>query len=279
MSAPFQRVGIVGVGLIGGSVALATRRAHPATHLVGLDTGRELDLAHVVDRRARSLGELADADLILVSVPVADLARTLGALAEAAPAALVTDVCSTKRTAMAEARKAGLKAFIGGHPMAGSERAGLESARPDLFDKRPWLLVRGSAGLDHEERLKTFVASLGAAPHWLEADEHDRTVAYVSHLPQMLAAALMNTGEAGVPATGPIAAGRAFREMTRLASSPSAMWTSVLADNADFVREALEAFLRQLPDAASAPGDWVREALASSGQARERWCASDPPTE
>jgi prephenate dehydrogenase len=267
----FGRLGIVGVGLIGGSVALAARRRCPEVTIVGFEPSVSVDISGVVDERASSLRDLANADLIVVCAPVASMADTLGEIAHTATAALVTDVSSTKRSVMAAAAGAGLRSFVGGHPMAGSERPGLEAARADLFEGRPWLLVNGSAERSLADRLDHFVRALGAVPRWMEADVHDRTVAYVSHLPQILAAALMNAADGNVGDLGPLTAGNAFGEMTRLASSPVAMWESVLEDNADFVGEALAALQRELPDRSSSPGDWVKNALPRSGEARARW--------
>jgi prephenate dehydrogenase len=272
----FDRIGIAGVGLIGGSIALAARRALPGVSILGFDPDAAGAAARVVDRVVPSLADLRDTDLIVVSVPVDGIRSTLEALGRTSTEALVTDVGSTKRSVMAAAT--GLRAFVGGHPMAGSERAGLDSARADLFVDRPWLLVRGSAAAVDEARLDQFVRTLGARPRWITADEHDRVVAYVSHLPQILAAALMNAADRAVAGTGPEVAGRAFAEMTRLASSPPAMWASVLGDNADFAGEALAAVIAALPRDPARLADWIRDALAESGHARDRWRqAADRP--
>jgi prephenate dehydrogenase len=108
----------------------------------------------------------------------------------------------------------------------------------------------------------------------MPADVHDRTVAYVSHLPQVVAAALMNAADRAVAATGPHVAGNAFAEMTRLASSPPEMWQGICAENADFLTEALRTFLEQLPEGRGlSDGTWVAEALTQSGVARDRWRA------
>jgi prephenate dehydrogenase len=269
--APFARIGIVGVGLIGGSVALAVRHKLPAATIVGLDRGDRKDLQQVVDQIVERVQDLADADLIVVCVPLTEMARTLEEIARTNTRAIVTDVSSTKRGTMAAAAASGLRSFVGGHPMAGSERPGLDAARRDLFEGRPWLLVRGPADDAASARVEAFVESLGARPRWMDAEEHDRTVAYISHLPQIIAAALMNTAEIGAPLAGPETAGNAFGEMTRLASSPSAMWQRVLAENGDFVAEALDVFRQQLPLAPDTFGDWAAEALGRSGAARSRW--------
>lgn len=269
--APFHQIGIAGLGLIGGSIALATRRILPNVSIVGFDPGEDPAIGAVVDERVDALEGLAAADLIVVCSPLAKVPEVLQALARTRTTALVTDVGSTKRMVMAAALHAGLQHFVGGHPMAGSEEAGLKAARSDLFAGRPWLLVRGAAGEAAERRLTQFVEHLGGIPRWMEAHDHDRTVAYVSHLPQLVAAALMTAADGAVSASGPDVAGKAFTEMTRLASSPAAMWETVLRENADFVREALDRFCAELPPAGAALGEWAKTALDQSGHARTRW--------
>lgn len=267
----FRRVGILGIGLIGGSIALAIRRSYPSVTLVGCDPHATTDVARIVDELVSSVDDLGFCDLVFVAVPAAELSRSLEAIARTSTTAVVTDVGSTKRRVMAAAAQADLKAFVGGHPMAGSERPGFSAAKADLFEGRPWLLVGGSAGAEAREALAAFLAGLGAVTRWMEADEHDRTVAYVSHLPQLVAAALMNAADRAVADDGPSVAGGAFSEMTRLASSPSGMWTSVFGDNADYVQEALETFKKLLPAESESPGDWAKTALEQSGEARARW--------
>jgi len=139
----------------------------------------------------------------------------MATIATSGTEALVTDVGSTKRRVMRAAQEAGLPSFVGGHPMAGGERPGWAEARADLFEDRPWLLVGGSAPSHLAERFEAFVHALGARPRWTAADAHDRTVAYVSHLPQLLAAALLNAADAATADDGPDIAGKAFAEMTR----------------------------------------------------------------
>jgi prephenate dehydrogenase len=271
--APFERIGIIGTGLIGGSIAIAARRQWPAIRVMGTPS-RQCELpAGMLDRTVSDIVELAaEVDLVILGVPVTVMPDMMQTLARAGTTAVVTDVGSTKRGVVTAARDAGLRRFIGGHPMAGGERSGAAEARSDLFVGKPWLLVEGSAPPEDAVRLEVFVRALGAVPRWMSADLHDRTVAYVSHLPQVVAAALMNAAEQAVGATGPHVAGNAFAEMTRLASSPAAMWQGICAENADFVGEALRAFLEQLPDDRGlADGTWTHEALERSGVARDRW--------
>jgi prephenate dehydrogenase len=274
VAAPFRRLGVVGLGLIGGSIALAARAAWPDIEVLGSDDPARLDEA--IHRRVVAGGGAIDAlaacDLIVLAVPLAAMDEVFGAVAALDTQAIVTDVGSTKRRVMAAARAAGVRRFVGGHPMAGGERPGLDQARADLFVDRPWLLVRATAGEADGARVERFVEGLGANAAWMDADRHDRTVAYVSHLPQVLGAALMATADNGLREEGAVAAGPAFAEMTRLASSPADMWRRVLAENADYVAEALREFARTLPvEADLQSGAWVSDVLPRAGDARRRW--------
>jgi len=273
--APFARIGIVGTGLIGGSVALATRRVWPDVQVIGTPSRSGPLPEGMVDRVTTDIAGIAsDSDLIVLAMPVTAMPAVMRTIAASGSSAVVTDVGSTKRGVMTAARDAGLAAFVGGHPMAGGERPGAAEARADLFVGRPWLLVEGTASGEDGARLEAFARGLGAVTRWMPADLHDRTVAYVSHLPQIVASALMNAADAAVDATGPDVAGNAFAEMTRLASSPADMWQGICAENADFVAEALRTFLAQLPQGPDlAAGTWVPDALSRSGSARERWRA------
>lgn len=268
--APFTRIGVVGLGLIGGSIALRARAAWPASTVVGFDRPEQLADAiarSAVHEGADSLAALSQScDCLVLAAPLRATIELLPALAGAATRTVVTDVGSTKRQVMEAARA--LPAFVGGHPMAGSERSGLEHARAELFEGRPWLLVRGAAPQDACDRVETFVNGLGASPRWIAADEHDRAVAYLSHLPQVVAVALMNAarntlGDETIAAVS----GRAFAEMTRLADSPPEMWQSVLGFNADYVDEALREFAACLPDSPTlAGGEWVRDAFVRAAR-------------
>jgi prephenate dehydrogenase len=270
--APFGRVGIVGLGLIGGSIALAARRAWPRATVTGFDqtsATREAARPHTptVDR----LTDLDGSDLVVLAVPLAAMPASMAAVADFARPCVVTDVGSTKRDVIAAARAAGLIGFVGGHPMAGSERGGLDQARPDLFAGRPWLLVADDREADAARRIERFVSGLGAVPRWTDPDTHDRTVAYLSHLPQVVAVALMNAAGGALDNGEFAAGGRAFDEMTRLASSPPDLWDAILSQNADFVAEALRRFVASLPaEGDLEDGTWVREHFQRAAAARAR---------
>ena len=239
---PFRRVCVVGVGLLGGSVALGLRRSFPGLTVVGVDragTAVQAHAAGLLDVAAASLDEgLQGADLVVLATPVRSIQQLLGEVASrAGEEVLVTDVGSTKRSICATAAElpAGSPAFVGGHPMAGRARGGWQQASADLLTDAPWILCPvGPEGWEHIGSLELLVEGLGALPLRMEPDAHDRTVARLSHLPQLLAMALMELGAAeDLRAAGP-----AFRDMTRLAGSSSALWEDILATNADEVRAA-----------------------------------------
>jgi prephenate dehydrogenase len=162
---------------------------------------------------------------------------------------VVTDVGSTKRLITAAAARAGLPNFVGGHPMAGGERSGLQHARADLFEGRPWLLVADHGPTAAVDLVERFARGLGASPRRIDAATHDRFMAYVSHVPQLVASALMSAAGQRCGLTGLLASGPAFGEMTRVAGSSYDAWRGTLATNADFVAEALEALVGRLPSA------------------------------
>lgn len=246
---PFARVALVGVGLIGGSIALAARRRWPDATLIGVDRPAVLTAAReraVVDDTRSSVSDLRDVDLIVLAVPVPAIIEALEVIGRAGLPAVVTDTGSTKRRIVEAATRAGVHSFVGGHPMAGRERGGLDNASADLFSGRPWLLVPPATPDDALRRVTTFVRELGSIPHDVDADTHDRTMAYVSHLPQLMSTALMvRVGEA-VGEPGLAQAGRGLTDMTRLAASPSDVWQGILATNADYVAEAADALAADL---------------------------------
>jgi prephenate dehydrogenase len=272
--APFSRIGIVGLGLIGGSVALATRRAWPGTTIVGFDQDTataEQALRRTVNRTVGNLSDLDGCDLMLFAVPVAAMIELLPGLSRFSHPCVVTDVGSTKRQVMDVAAAAGLDAFVGGHPMAGNERGGLDHATPDLFNRRPWLLVARDERSEAAKRVEQFVSALGAVPHWMEAHDHDRAIAFVSHLPQIVSVAIMNAAAGALDPRGLAAGGRAFDEMTRLASSPSDLWEGILTRNADYVAEALAAFMKNLPTGENlADAGWIKDTFDRAAAARAK---------
>jgi prephenate dehydrogenase len=257
-----MRVALLGVGQIGGSIARALRAGTGGSPGVDRivawspsgDGPRAALGAGVIDAVAGSLGEAVDgSDLIVLGAPpldCLDLIEALGALRDrAAPGALFTDVASTKDRIVAAASRASLP-FVGGHPMAGTEGIGFGASRADLFRGRPWVVVPGATSpADGVERVEALARTCGADPLRLDAATHDRAVAAISHVPLVVAAALVEavigSGE------GPdrpdwalesrLAAG-GWASMTRVALGSPEMSAGIAATNA----EAIAAGLRDL---------------------------------
>jgi prephenate dehydrogenase len=254
---PFNRLAIVGLGLIGGSIALAVRERWSSTLITAVD--RPPVLAHAsssgaIDRAAHSVAEIGPVDLVILAAPVRQNVELLPqVMSGLSGGAIVTDVGGTKRDiASAAAALPSGSAFIGGHPIGGAERGGFGFARPDLFRGKPWIFTPGGGGsLDPPaalDKLFDFVRGLGARPATMNADDHDRVMAYVSHLPQLTASVLMEVvGRAASP-DGLRFAGRGLTDSTRLASSPASVWRDICAANADDIGPALDALIARLTE-------------------------------
>jgi prephenate dehydrogenase len=235
---------IVGLGLIGTSIALATRRRQPDATIVGVDRDDVIGHPRITETFTGAttvLSAVAAADLIFLAAPVEAILELLPKIRAIAPSARVTDTGSTKRAIVRAARAAGAGNFVGGHPMAGSDRSGPDAARADLFDARSWFLVGDQPAASD---VGSIVRMLGATPVFMADDgsEHDAVMAAVSHLPQIVVSALMARVGESVGREGLAFAGSGLRDATRLAGSESSVWESVLATNAD----ALEPLLRAL---------------------------------
>jgi prephenate dehydrogenase len=263
----FDKIGIVGLGLIGGSIALAARQLWPKALVIGVDNKDVLETAmrlHAIDVAADDLIVLAEADIVILAAPVKTNIALLADLDDnIRQPAVVTDTGSTKREIVAAARSLPARfTFIGGHPLAGAAHGGLEHARPDLFSGRPWLLTpdsrpegrpddergRSEAHGEGIDKLTDFVTALGAVPRMMDAQAHDRLLAFLSHLPQLTASALMQVVGDAVGQDGLSLAGRGLADTTRLASSPPDIWRDIAATNADEIGAALDALIGRLQD-------------------------------
>jgi prephenate dehydrogenase len=249
----FPKVGIVGLGLIGGSIALAARQLWPTSLVIGVDNKDVLETAmrlHAIDVAADDPYVLAEADLVILAAPVKQNIELLGALDDSVTQpAIVTDVGSTKRAIVDAARSLPPKfTFIGGHPLGGAAKSGLENARPDLFAGRPWLLTPSTEGGEAIVKLSAFVTALGAQPRVVDVATHDRLLAYLSHLPQLTASALMKVVGDAVGAPGLTLSGKGLADTTRLASSPPEIWCDIAATNADEIGPALDVLIAVLQD-------------------------------
>jgi prephenate dehydrogenase len=248
----FQRIGIVGLGLIGGSIALAARELWPTSLVIAVDNKDVLETAmrlHAIDVAADDMIVLAEADIVVLAAPAKQNIALLNVLDENVRLpAVVTDTTSTKREIVAAAR--GLPSrftFVGGHPLGGAAKGGLEHARADLFRGRPWFLTPTGDGAGSAlEKLMAFVRALGAEPRLIGVEEHDRLLAFLSHLPQITVSALMQVVGDAVGVDGLALAGRGLADTTRLASSPADIWKDIAATNADQIGPALETLIEVL---------------------------------
>jgi prephenate dehydrogenase len=241
-----MRIAVLGLGLIGGSIGMAARR-RAGVPVRGYDPdpaagARALELG-AVDELADALpAAVAGTDVVFVAAPVGALPGAVAsALAAAGPDCVVTDVGSTKR---AIAQAGADERFIGGHPLAGAESAGVEHARPDLFEGATWYLTPAegnTAGVLYE-RLHRLLGTLGARPVAIDAETHDRVMASVSHLPHVLANLLVAqaAGRLGGEESGRLpAVGPSFRDATRVAGSNTAIWTDIYRSNAGALLDAI----------------------------------------
>jgi prephenate dehydrogenase len=262
---PFQHIAIAGFGLIGGSIALAIRERWPSARIVAID--RPPVLAHAagsgaIDRAASTVADFQGSDLLILAAPVQQNVRLLTeAAAHLDEGAVITDVGGTKREIVSASRQLKERAtFVGGHPIGGAERGGFAFARADLFRNRPWIFTPEDTGRGPAlERLFAFVQGLGARPVTMNAEEHDRLMAFLSHLPQLVASVLMETVGRAAGRDGLRLAGRGLVDTTRLASSPAEIWREVCSSNADDIGLALDAVIERLQQlrAGLAPGDTV----------------------
>ena len=263
-----NRIAILGPGLIGGSIALALRRlggSHVTLWARRPEAVSEVIAAGCADAATADLAAaVKDADLVVLCVPVGAMPALAAALALAIRSdCVVTDVGSVKGPVVAELRPLfrGHGRFVGSHPMAGSEHTGLAAARTDLFDGTTCIVTpepdTDAAALGD---VREFWKSIGCRVIDLPAAEHDECVALVSHLPHLLAATLMNT-VAQKNAHAFRVVGPGFRDTTRVASGPPAMWREILRENSAAVLPAIDALIAKLAD--------FRQTLALAGDGQE----------
>lgn len=233
-----MRIGIVGLGLIGGSLALALRDRHEVIAYDPAGTG--------TFGSAGTLAGLLPADIVVIATPLDVVVPTLAALVSLAGSTVLLDVGSVKRDVARYAATAPPGArIVGGHPMAGSTGTGLAAARADLFRDRPFLLVPTARSDDAAMALAGDLArAAGAVPTVVSAEIHDRAVAMLSGVPLLISRALATAGADVADLAGP-----GFRDMTRLAATPRPLADAMLAGNAEEIRRALAAFRTALGDA------------------------------
>jgi prephenate dehydrogenase len=275
-------VAVVGVGLMGASLGLALRERAGITAVLGVDTDPgALDLAarRGAISEACSLDDaLGRAECVVLAAPVTALPGLAErVLAGTSPDTLVTDLGSTKSGIMRALDAEGRRRFIGGHPVCGGESSGPGAARADLFEGATWFLTPGAeARADLYERLHRMVGAVGARATAIAPEVHDRLMALVSHLPHVLATALVNQAADSAPEGREAldSAGPSFHDLTRVAGSNPELWADILLDNRDAVMSEIAALGARLERAAAALRDgdreWLAAELARGQAARER---------
>ena len=248
---PFRTVSIVGVGLIGGSVGLAMRQRRLAQKVVGVGRRKSsieqaLEVGSV-DEATLDLEEgVREAEFTILATPIGVMEHLAARVAAAMPrGGLLTDVGSTKGLLVQQLERAagGSLHYVGSHPMAGSEKRGVGEARGDLFEGALCFLTpTPQSPRQAVDALREFWRALGATVRLLTPTEHDRIVAVASHLPHLVAAALVNLATPAVMEC----AGSGFRDTTRVASGDPRMWTDVCMHNRERLLEALRLFRLQV---------------------------------
>ncbi len=252
-----KSVAIVGVGLIGGSFALALRKAGYRGRIMGVSSPRTIEAAlarNVIDVALPLDEALPQADLVYLAQPIERILETVGLLDPLLrPGSLVTDAGSTKVRIVETAKSAIHRGqFLGGHPMAGKEKRGVEEADPELFAGRTWVLTPSDPTELETPPAAEFVSwvrQTGAAPVVLAPADHDRVVAFTSHLAQLVSTALAATVADQVNTPDHLqVAGPGLADMTRLALSPYDIWQDIFRTNATAIDIALGAYIARLEE-------------------------------
>lgn len=285
MNPRIRRLAIIGVGLIGGSLARALRAAGVVDEIVGCGRGREnLETAvelGVIDRYSHDIAEaVADADMVFVAVPLGAMDGCFAAMAgHLADDAVVTDGGSAKASVVAVARRhlPGFRRFVAGHPIAGTENNGVTASFATLYDNRRVILTPDSeTDPAAAARVEAMWRVCGAQVTYMSVEHHDEVLAATSHLPHMLAFGLVDT-LARMKDNDEIfryAAG-GFRDFTRIASSNPVMWRDICIANADALSSMLSAFASEMADLArhieAGEGERLLEVFENAKRARDRF--------
>lgn len=274
----FRRIAVVGFGLVGASFAAAVRAVHPDTQVLAVDVD-DRTLAEALDRGWATAAALPDddaferfvrdgCDLVVLATPVSAVARYFDDLARWGYRGIVTDTASTKSriTALAAARLEHPENYVPGHPMAGSEKNGLEGARPDLFQGAHWILCPDAdTPAEHFPRLHELVTSIGARVIALPREDHDEAVAVVSHVPHIMASSLVQLASRHADdqqALMRLAAG-GFKDSTRIAAGSPELWCGIAFDNKEALSDGLDEIREIIGSFAEALAAGDREALTA----------------
>ncbi|NLX64542.1 MAG: prephenate dehydrogenase [Clostridiaceae bacterium] len=256
MSLSVTKIGIIGLGLIGGSIARALKRSGKSYIIKAWDRDvKNLEMGleeKVLDEYSLSLKEnFSDCEVIFLCIPVFAMRNTLEELLPGiSPGCILTDVGSTKSDVMALIKDMNVKnPFIGGHPLAGSEKSGFTASKANLFENAYYCLTpEENTDTNSLAKLKSIVLDLGAIPIEMPPDEHDRVTAAISHVPHVVAASLVNLiDELDSPdnVMKTISAG-GFKDLTRIASSSPSLWAGICLSNRDKVLETIDCFIERL---------------------------------
>ncbi len=279
---------IIGVGLIGGSFALALRNAGMVNHIVGIGRSqhnmqRAVELGVIDEIATDTASALHNAELVFLAMPVGQTVSIMEQIAPHLQAdTLITDAGSTKQDVIAAARlHLPLQSryhFVPGHPIAGAEQSGVEAAKADLYYGKHTILTPLPETDDNStERIRQLWQACGSIVSIMPADEHDRVLAATSHLPHILAFTLMNhlTRSADAPESLLRFAGSGFRDFTRIASSSPEMWRDICLANREELLKQIDAYqdaLLQLREALNKRDSAVLEkAFSQAREIREAW--------
>lgn len=242
-----RRIAVVGLGLIGGSLGMRIRDRGLA-RVIGVDVdpqvARRARERGAADETSTDLAAVRDAEIVIIAVPLDRIVSVAREVAEhATRGAILSEVGSVKAPVVAALEGLGRVRYVGGHPMFGTEAQGIHAAASALADGQPYVLTpTASTDPDALERLRRLVLDLGMRPVILSPEVHDRLVAEVSHLPYLVALALRALAQAEAHEV----AGPAFRDATRVAQSPTALWREILRQNRADVLAALDRFTGRL---------------------------------
>ncbi|MFC0233002.1 prephenate dehydrogenase [Vagococcus entomophilus] len=257
---------VVGLGLIGGSIARAIKEGHPESTIIGVDlneaSGKQALKLGIIDLFEKELNAVAPkADVVIFATPVQQTTRLMNNLepSKLKSSLVVTDTGSTKKEIMQQSKSLAAQGitFIGGHPMAGSHKSGVLASDARLFENAYYLLTPNPASNKHVQFLKELLIKTNAKFLVVTPDEHDQMTGMLSHLPHIIAAGLVNQTDAFIkkyPMASRLAAG-GFRDITRIASSDPAMWTDILLTNRAVLIEELENWQTQMAKISS----WLGE--------------------
>jgi prephenate dehydrogenase len=261
-----MKIGIVGLGLMGGSLSLAMRKVYADLEVIGMDHNPQhcteaLELG-LVDKMVDTVEEIKNVDVLFLSVPVDGIVSILGQLAPLDPEMTVIDLGSTKSRIVASVPDEIRKSFVAAHPMTGTEKFGPSAAFDELYHGKAVVLCDLEDGGKHQQELaKKIFADIGMKIFYMDAEAHDRHAAFISHMPHALSYALANSVMAQEDPKAIIAlAGGGFRDMSRIAKSSPAMWGDIFEQNQENLLQAIDSFSQELDlcrDLVS-EGDWER---------------------